>query len=346
MKKIFSILAIALLAFSFFAAAPSHPTSAQIGAEAQADADLPDVEPIKATAHTLFIADTHGIGVDTTDANNFVVVRAVVGRVVLTKRMADADNASGGNPDNEARCNARDRCFVVRKVGVLTVISKDATTRYHLKNVVTGDGSVLAEVFKGNQSVGSASLSLTELAGGNKVWAGKASISGKVWALYFPFKDNRKLVRPAVVHKAMEVGNRCGLTRPLDASEIRECVKNGGKTTVTTVEGCPAIHCVKPHTTVGELTANIKARCDAKGGVLVRRQLPMHLGAREGFSVVCVVDGKVVEENGGSTQQAGTANATPSATATVQATTEATATPSPSAQAQASVSASVAARTS
>lgn len=354
MKKNFAVIAFTLFAFSLFAAAPSHSESAAINAgmllpnegekvEAQADAELPSEEPAKPTLHTLFIASTQGVAVDQADSGNFVLAKIAVGKIVLTKRLSHETNA-GDNPDDEARCNARGRCFTVRKTGVFTIASKEKVTRYHLKNIFVGEGSVSAEVFLEKESVGSISLTLVRMAGSHDAWTGTTAISGKNWNAYIPLKSHRKLVRPAIIHKAIEIGNKCGLTRPLalDASVIRECVQNGGKAAVNKVEGCPKVECVKPEKTVRELSANIKAKCEAKGGTLVRKQIMVNkkIGEDAGFKVVCVVEGKVVEESDGSTQQAGAAQ---TATATIKptaATAVPTATPSPSATAQPSVSAS------
>lgn len=351
MKKIFAVIAFTLLlAFSYFAiaqdagaAAVSPTLTADAGAkvEAQADAELSSEEPANPTLHTLFIASTQGVAVDQADSSNFVLAKIAVGRIVLTKRLSREANANG-NPDDEARCNARGRCFTVRRTGVLTIASKEKVTRYHLKNIVVGEASVSAEVFLEKESVGSISLALVRMAGAHDAWTGTTAISGKNWNAYIPFKEHRKLARPAIVHKAMEIGNKCGLTKPLEASAIRECVQNGGKAAVKKVEGCPKVECVKPEKTVRELSANIKAKCEAKGGTLVRKQImaSKKIGAVEGFKVVCVVEGKVVEESAGSTEEAGAAQTATATIAPTVASVTPTATPSPSATAQPSVSAS------
>lgn len=347
MKKTFAAIAFTLFLFSYMAiaqdASPSAtqaPTStptaaptataeagAEILVEATADAEIPDAAPAKLRLHTLFVASAQGIGVDSAgDSSNFVLVKGSVGRLVLTKKLADAD---AGDADNEARCNEKGRCLTVRKRGVLAVTSKEETTRYHLKNVVVGEGTVSAEVYKDKQSVGAVSLSLVQMAGGQEVWTGKLTISGKEWNVYLPFKAHRKLVRPAMVQKAMEIPKKCGLTKPLEARAIRECVQNGGKAMVKKVDGCPMIECAKPAMTVSDLSAKLKAKCDAKGGTLVRK--PVRGGkVMAGLKIACVVEGRVVEESPSTEESATTpspgaeATASPTATAIVQAPTATT----------------------
>jgi|GEM_PF-2512300 len=230
--------------------------------------NLPVAAVVRAQVHHIFFAG-RGIAVNPEDKLDFKYIRVITGRVLVPPN--NISEASSTSPDLEVTCvnitAGRQRCYTLVRAGIIYLDNE----RYTLRNIDVDDETATASIYKNQTEVGSiAVMKVSKM--NTTIWVGTLTIDGATYYAYILGLPHRLQIKERGEERA---GNykACGPKMPeVNATEIANCKKNGGRIYIGRDEnGCPmapvCLNATCPK--VEPVSAQVKVTCRNQGGTLV-----------------------------------------------------------------------------
>ncbi|MEM3555984.1 MAG: hypothetical protein QXF56_04670 [Candidatus Micrarchaeia archaeon] len=230
--------------------------------------NLPVAAVVRAQVHHVFFAG-RGIAVNPENKLDFKYIRVITGRVLVPPN--NISEASSTSADLEVTCvnttGGKEKCYTLVRTGIIYLDNE----RYTLRNIDIDDETATASIYKNGTEVGSiAVMKVNKM--NTTIWVGTITIDGTSYYAYILGLQHRLQIEERVEERARNY-KACGPKLPqVNASEIANCKKNGGRIYIGRDEdGCPmapvCLNVTCPQ--VPPISAQARVACRNRGGTLV-----------------------------------------------------------------------------